>query len=87
MGKDPRGRSIFGSGIMTAITKAALIFGMTFIIMAVALIAYFFGGLSKTARYEMRQKYIRKLGGKNNNIQGESLRQNFLQEGDNNDNI
>ena len=38
---------------MTAITKAALIFGMTFIIMAVALIAYFFGGLSKTARYEM----------------------------------
>ena len=73
---------------MSGIAKVAFVFGVSFVIVVVAFIAYYFG-MTNTSRYEMRRRYLRLVNGgkKECNTQGESLRQNFLQEEESDDNV
>ena len=75
---------------MSSIAKIAFVFAVSFAIVVVSFIAYYFG-MTNTSRYEMRRRYLRLVngGGKKEeyNTQGESLRQNFLQEEESDDNV
>ena len=74
---------------MSGIAKVAFVFGVSFVIVVVSFIAYYFG-MTNTSRYEMRRRYLRLVNGggkKEYNTQGESLRQNFLQEEESDDNV
>ena len=88
MEKDKRRYAIFGSGVVSSIAKIALVFGVSFVIVVVSFIAYYFG-MTNTSRYEMRRRYLRLVNGgkKEYNTQGESLRQNFLQGEESDDNV
>ena len=72
---------------MSSIAKVAFVFGVSFVIVVVSFIAYYFG-LTSTSRYEMRQRYLGLVRGgdkkKKDNIQGETLRQNFFTQEENN---
>ena len=67
---------------MTVAGKIILIFGCTLAIVAISFIAYHFGMLPSMSRNQMRQKYLKMTAGskKEDNTQGESLRQNFFTE-------
>ena len=72
---------------MSSIAKVAFVFGVSFAIVVVSFIAYYFG-MTRTSRYEMRQRYLRLVRGgdkkkKDNNTQGETLRQNFFTQEEN----
>tara|TARA_Y100000593_G_C4086458_1_gene226401 strand:+ start:244 stop:468 length:225 start_codon:yes stop_codon:yes gene_type:complete len=74
---------------VSSIAKIALVFGVSFVIVVVSFIAYYFG-MTNTSRYEMRRRYLRLVNGgskKEYNTQGESLRQNFLQGEESDDNV
>ena len=74
---------------MSSIAKIAFVFAVSFAIVVVSFIAYYFG-MTNTSRYEMRRRYLRLVNGggeKEYNTQGESLRQNFLQEEESDDNV
>ena len=73
---------------MSPAAKVAFVFGISFVIVVVSFIAYYFG-MTKTSRYQMRQRYLRLVRGgdkkkKDNNTQGETLRQNFFTQEENN---
>ncbi len=67
---------------MTVAGKIILIFGCTLVIVVISFIAYHFGMLPRMSRNQMRQKYLKMTAGskKEDNTQGESLRQNFFTE-------
>jgi hypothetical protein len=73
---------------MSSIAKVAFVFGVSFVMVVVSFIAYYFG-MTRTSRYEMRQRYLRLVRSgykkkKDNNTQGETLRQNFFTQEENN---
>tara|TARA_R100000805_G_C3592935_1_gene94543 strand:+ start:789 stop:1004 length:216 start_codon:yes stop_codon:yes gene_type:complete len=67
---------------VTVAGKIILIFGCTLVIVVISFIAYYFGMLPSMSRNQMRQKYLKMTAGskKEDNTQGESLRQNFFTE-------
>ena len=67
---------------MTVAGKIILLFGCTLVIVVISFIAYHFGMLPRMSRNQMRQKYLKMTAGskKEDNTQGESLRQNFFTE-------
>jgi len=75
---------------MSSIAKVAFVFGVSFVIVVVSFVSYYFG-MTKTSRYQMRQRYLRLVRGgdkkkEDNNIQGETLRQNFFTQEENDGN-
>ena len=74
---------------MSPAAKVAFVFGISFVIVVVSFIAYYFG-MTKTSRYQMRQRYLRLVSGddrkEEDNTQGETLRQNFFTEEENDGN-
>ena len=90
MEKDARRFSIHGTCFMSSIAKVAFVFGVSFVIVVVSFVSYYFG-MTKTSRYQMRQRYLRLVRGgdkkkEDNNTQGETLRQNFFTQEENNGN-
>ena len=91
MEKNARRYSVHGTGVMSPVAKVAFVFGISFVIVVISFVSYYFG-MTKTSRFQMRQRYLRlvRSGDKkkeDSNTQGESLRQNFLQEGESDDNV
>jgi len=74
---------------MSSIAKVAFVFGVSFVIVVVSFVSYYFG-MTKTSRYQMRQRYLRLVSGgdrkEEDNTQGETLRQNFFTEEENDGN-
>ena len=90
MEKNARRYSVHGTGVMSPVAKVAFVFGVSFVIMVVSFVSYYFG-MTKTSRFQMRQRYLRLVRGsdkkeKDNNTQGETLRQNFFTEEENDGN-
>ena len=88
MEKNARRYSVHGTGVMSPVAKVAFVFGISFVIMVVSFVSYYFG-MTKTSRFQMRQRYLRLVRGgdkKDNNTQGETLRQNFFTEEENDGN-
>ena len=90
MEKDARRFSIHGTCFVSPIAKVAFVFGVSFVIVVVSFIAYYFG-MTRTSRYKMRQRYLRLVRGgdkkkEDSNTQGETLRQNFFTEEENDGN-
>jgi hypothetical protein len=88
--KNARRYSVHGTGVMSPVAKVAFVFGVSFVIMVVSFVSYYFG-MTKTSRFQMRQRYLRLVRGgdkkeKDNNTQGETLRQNFFTEEENDGN-
>ena len=87
MEKNARRYSVHGTGVMSPVAKVAFVFGISFVIVVVSFVSYYFG-MTKTSRFQMRQRYLRLVRGgdkkeKDNNTQGETLRQNFFTEEEN----
>ena len=90
MEKNERRYAIHGTRLMSPIAKVAFVFGISFIIVVVSFISYYFG-MTKTSRYQMRQRYLRLVRGgdkkkEDSNTQGETLRQIFFTEEENDGN-
>ena len=74
---------------MSPVAKVAFVFGISFVIVVVSFVSYYFG-MTKTSRFQMRQRYLRLVRGgdkkEKDNTQGETLRQNFFTEEENDGN-